>query len=54
MEEKIREQIRYVRLWWRVGQRVRRLKIERGPRKEDKKWEKGVSLKVRGRDTITA
>lgn len=39
-ERKTREQRKYdtcVFVCWRVGQRERRLKIDRGPRKEDKK-----------------
>lgn len=29
------------------------LKIERGQREEYRKWENGVGLRIRGRDTIT-
>lgn len=46
MEEKNQETDK-VCVCLRVGHRGRRLKIERGPRKEDRKWEKGVSLRVK-------
>lgn len=41
-----------VSVFYRLGQSERWLKIEVG-RMEDRKWEKGVSLKSRGSDMIT-
>lgn len=45
MKKKMREQIKYVyvHVFYRLGQSERWLKIEAGPRMEDKNWEKGVS-----------